>query len=99
MVQLKALTSETIETLNQRVSVRDYSDKPLDDATVLTILNAARRTATSSNTQTYSFIVVRDAETKQTLSVLAGHQKHIVTCPVFIAVCRSHQAANFCADT
>jgi nitroreductase len=99
VVQLKALTSETIETLNQRVSVRDYSDKPLDDATVLTILNAARRTATSSNTQTYSFIVVRDAETKQTLSVLAGHQKHIVTCPVFIAVCRSHQAANFCADT
>jgi FMN reductase (NADPH) len=87
VVQLKAPTSETIETLNERVSVRDYNNKPLDDATVLTILNAARRTATSSNTQTYSFIVVRDSAIKQTLAVLAGHQKHIETCPVFIAVC------------
>lgn len=83
----RPITSDTIETLNHRVSVRDYTDEALDDATVLAILNAARRTATSSNTQTYSFVVVRDPDTKETLSVLAGHQKHIQTCPVFVAVC------------
>lgn len=87
MTSDRVTTSQTIETLNTRVSVRDYTDEPLDDATVLAILNAARRTATSSNTQTYSFIVVRDPDTKQTLSVLGGHQKHIQTCPVFIAIC------------
>ncbi|HEX2620380.1 MAG TPA: NADPH-dependent oxidoreductase [Phototrophicaceae bacterium] len=82
-----SLISDTINTLNQRVSVRDYNTKPLDDATLLTILNAARRTATSSNTQTYSFVVIRDTATKHQLAHLAGDQQHIIDCPVFIAIC------------
>lgn len=85
--QVPALTSETIETLNNRVSVRNYNNRPLDDATLLNLLNAARRTATSSNTQTYSFVVVRNQETKLQLAHLAGNQQHIIDCPVFVAVC------------
>lgn len=87
MTETKTVTSDTIETLNQRVTVRDFSSEPLDDATVRTILNAARRSATSSNTQTYSFVVVRDPEKKKTLSQLAHNQKHIIDCPVFVAIC------------
>lgn len=85
--RLNVITSETIETLNHRVSVREYTDKQLDDATIETLLNAARRTSTSSNTQTYSFVVVRDQDTKRKLSVLAGDQQHIVDCPAFVAIC------------
>lgn len=81
------ITSQTIETLNARVSVRDYNERPLDDETLLTLLNAARRTATSSNMQTYSFVVVRNPETKRRLAHLAGDQKHIIDCPVFVPVC------------
>ena len=84
---LERITSQTIDTLNQRVSIRDYNDRPLDDDTLLTLLNAARRTATSSNTQTYSFVVVRNADTKRKLAHLAGDQKHVIDCPVFVAVC------------
>lgn len=79
--------SETIQTLNQRVSVRKYNDRPVDDETLLTILNAARRTGTSSNTQTYSLIVVRNPDTKQKLAELTGGQAHVAECPVFVAVC------------
>ena len=32
-------------------------------------------------------MVVRNPETKQELAVLAGNQKHIETCPVFVAIC------------
>ncbi len=93
-----SVTSETIETLRQRVSVRDYDPQaPVDEATVSAILNAARRTATSSNTQTYSFVVVRDPATKAQLAELAGGQQHIIDAPVFVAVCadisRMQQAA------
>jgi nitroreductase len=48
------------------------------------ILNAARRSPTSSNMQTYSIIVVRDPETRVKLAELAGNQQHIVECAVFV---------------
>lgn len=80
-------TSETIETLNRRLSIRQYTDEPLEDEMLLAILNAARRTSTSSNMQTYSFVVVRDADKKRALSQLAGSQQHIVDCAAFVAVC------------
>jgi FMN reductase (NADPH) len=86
-VQEPRITSETIDTLNQRVSVRDYSDKPVDDNIVRALLNAARRSATSSNTQTYSFVVVRDPDKKRELARLAGDQQHIIDAPVFVAIC------------
>jgi nitroreductase len=83
----RPITSETIETLNARVSIRDYTDEPLDDATLHVLLNAARRSPTSSNTQTYSFIVVRDPEAKRELARLTGEQKHVETCPAFVVIC------------
>lgn len=83
----RVITSDTIETLNNRVSIRDYTDAPVDEATLHVLLNAARRTSTSSNVQAYSFVVVRDAETKRQLAHLTGNQRHVETAPVFVAVC------------
>lgn len=83
----RVISSETIETLNTRVSIRDYSDKPVDDATLRVLLNAARRTATSSNVQSYSFVVVRDPETKRQLVHFTGNQRHVETAPVFVVIC------------
>ena len=80
-------TSETIETLLQRRSIRKYSDAPVTDAQVDAILQAAFRAPTSSNIQSYTVITVRDPETKQKLAVPAGNQKHIADCPVFLAFC------------
>lgn len=80
-------TTETIDTLNTHVSIRKYQTTPIDDTLLLTLLRAAQRTPTSSNMQAYSFVVVRDPDTKHALSMLGGDQEHIRTCPVFIAVC------------
>lgn len=79
--------SDVIATLNRHVSIREYTDRPLDDDTLLTLLEAARRAPTSANMQAYSFVVVRDPELKQQLAVLGGEQRHIETCAAFIAVC------------
>ncbi len=79
-----------MQTLNQHVSVRSFKDKPVSDEMLNAALNAARRSPTSSNMQTYSIIVVRDQEMKKKLSVLAGGQRHVADCPVFI---------GFLADT
>lgn len=79
--------SETIRVLLNRVSIRQYTEEPVTEETILSILNAARRTATSSNTQSYSFIVIRDPVTKARLAELAGNQEYVAECPVFIVVC------------
>ncbi|NKB56641.1 MAG: oxygen-insensitive NADPH nitroreductase [Alphaproteobacteria bacterium] len=80
-------TSETIELLQNRVSTRKYSDEPVPDEMVETILRAAYRSPTSSNIQSYTTIVVRNPETKQKLSVSTGNQKHVADTPVFLAFC------------
>ena len=70
--------------MNQHYSVRAFKDKPLSDDMLYAILNAARRSPTSSNMQTYSIIVVRDPAIRAKLAVLAGNQQHIVECAVFV---------------
>lgn len=75
------------ETLKNHVSVRQYNGDPIPDEMLSEILNSARRSPTSSNMQAYSFVVVRNPDTKQKLAVLAGNQRHIETCDVFIAIC------------
>lgn len=80
-------SKSVIETLNKHVSIREFSDKAISDDMLNTILNSARRSPTSSNLQAYSFVVVRNPETKKELAELAGGQKHIETCNVFVAIC------------
>jgi len=75
------------ETLKNHISIRRYTDEHIPDEMLNEILNSARRSPTSSNMQAYSFVVVRNPETKKQLAVLAGNQKHIETCDVFIAIC------------
>jgi FMN reductase (NADPH) len=80
-------TSETIRLLHQRVSVRSFADRPVDDALVEAILRAAFRAPTSSNIQSYSVVVVRDPETLAKLAPVTGNQKHVAEAPVFLAFC------------
>lgn len=82
-----ALTSETVDLLHNRVSVRKYSDRPVDDAMIDAVLAAAFRAPTSSNIQSYTVVVVRDAETLAKLSVATGNQRHVAETPVFLAFC------------
>ncbi|MCA8928856.1 MAG: nitroreductase family protein [Alphaproteobacteria bacterium] len=80
-------TSETIQLLQNRVSVRSYTDRPVDDAHVEAILRAAFRAPTSSNIQAYSVVVVRDPDTLARLAPVTGNQKHVANAPVFLAFC------------
>jgi len=82
-----ATTSETIEVLHKRVSVRAFKPEPVREAQVEAVLRAALRAPTSSNIQAYSVVVVRDAGSKRRLSVATGNQPHVAETPVFLAFC------------
>jgi len=83
----RPLTSDTIETLANRVSVRSYTDEPVTDEQVDAVLRAAFRAPTSSNIQSYSVVVVRDPDTLAKLAVVTNNQKHVANAPVFLAFC------------
>lgn len=80
-------TNDVIETLLNRVSVRKYTDQPVTEEMLDTILKTAFRAPTSSNIQTYSVVVVRDQERRDALMAACGNQRHIGTAPVFLAFC------------
>lgn len=80
-------TSETIDLLLNRVSVRNYRDEAVSEAQVEAVLRAAFRAPTSSNIQAYSVVVVRNAAARQRLSVATGNQAHVAEAPVFLAFC------------
>lgn len=83
----RPLTSETIEVLRDRVSVRSYTDEAVAEDTVEAVLKAAFRAPTSSNIQAYSVVVVRDPGVRAELAPVTGNQRHVLEAPVFLAFC------------
>lgn len=83
----RPLTSETIQVLQNRVSVRSYTDEPVSEATVDAVLKAAFRAPTSSNIQAYSVVAVRDPDVRAELAPVTGNQRHVLEAPVFLAFC------------
>ena len=83
----ESLTSETIELLHNRVSIRNYSDEPVPDAHVEALLSAAFRAPTSSNIQSYSVVVVREKDILAELYPIVGNQPHVRDAPVFLCFC------------
>jgi len=65
--------NQTLKVIHSLRTIHgDFSDKQVADADVQTILGASIRAASASNTQSYSIIVVRDAEKMQKLTGYRG---------------------------
>ncbi|MDO9436795.1 nitroreductase family protein [Hydrogenophaga sp.] len=80
------LTTENpvISTLLQHRSVRSYTPEPVSDDVLDVMLAAAQSASTSSNLQCWSVVAVREPQRKQRLAALAGQQRHIEQCPLFL---------------
>lgn len=73
-----------LATLLAHRSVRGYTPQPVAADTLLCMLAAAQSASSSSNLQTWSVVAVEDPARKQRLAALAGHQRHIVECPLLL---------------
>ena len=61
----------SIDFLNSRRSMRKYTDEPLADADLQTILNTAMLAPSSKNRQPWQFVIVPDAGV--TDNIIAHH--------------------------
>jgi nitroreductase len=77
--------NETIALMLDHRSVRGYKPDPVPPGTLETLIAAAQSAATSSNMQWWSAVAVTDPAKKKVLAEIAGSQKHIEQCPLFIA--------------
>lgn len=76
--------NETIASLLAHRSVRGFRGDALPEGTLETLIAAAQSAATSSNLQTWSAVAVDDPAARKELAVIAGNQKHIEQCPIFL---------------
>ena len=76
-----------IESLYARKSVRAYTDQPIPEETVQTILRAATQAPTRGNQQLYTILRVTDQEKKHRLSVSCDNQPFIESAPLVLVFC------------
>jgi len=82
---------DVLEAIKARRSIRKYKSTPVDDKTLVQVLEAARWSPSWANTQCWRFIIVRDESTKAELSgVLSPNNPStnaIRSAPIVIVAC------------
>jgi len=74
----------TIELLTNHRSDRSFQNTQVCDEQLGAILQAGHHAPTSFNAQHISVVVVRDADTRQRISKVAGGQPWVANAPVFL---------------
>jgi nitroreductase len=72
MSETYSLVDATMKVIQDRRSIRDYTDEPVSDQDLDMILEAARQAPSGENAQPWRFIIVKDVETRKRLGALAG---------------------------
>ena len=84
----KEYTENVLQCISTRASVRQYTDAPVSEATVDTLLRAAMCAPTAVNRQPWAFVVVRDEAVRATLAkALPNAGDKLTKAPVAIVVC------------
>ena len=77
---------DVFNAIRTRRTIRDFTDAPVSDAVLHKIMQAARWAPSSSNTQPWHFIVVRDPETISRLGEICTQGSFIGKAPLAIAI-------------
>ncbi|MBY0324629.1 MAG: nitroreductase family protein [Reyranella sp.] len=83
--------SSRLSRYNHR-SVRDVLPDPVPPGTLETLIAGAQSAAASSNKQLWSAIAVSDPAKRKVLAEIAGNQKHIEQCALYLSLRGRHVA-------
>ena len=74
------------ELICTKRAVRQFTDEPLSEERIRSILNAGRRAQSSKNTQPWQFMSIRDRETLRQLSQCGAYAGHLAGAPFAVAL-------------
>ncbi|WP_299198736.1 oxygen-insensitive NADPH nitroreductase [uncultured Amphritea sp.] len=80
-----------IELLNSHRSIRKFTDQPIPQETVNTLVQAGQAAATSSFIQACTVIQVNDQDKRNQLVECSGGQAYVGEAPVFLVFCADMQ--------
>lgn len=87
----------TVDLLKNHRSIRKFTDEPVTDEMVESIIRAGLSSATSSNLQGATVIRVRDPEKRTAIATLAGGQSYVETAGAFFVWCADlHRSSVAC---
>ena len=76
--------------IENRASVRDYTDQPVSEEQLSRVLEAGRLAPSAKNRQTWRFIVVEDKELRSRIADAAFGQDYVAQAPVVVALCTTN---------
>lgn len=86
--------NETLKTIFNHVSVREYTDQKVSEETLNQILKAACSGSTMGNMQLFSVIVTEDEEMKQKMAPFHFNQPMATQAPVILTFCADFRRFN-----
>lgn len=89
--------NEVIRLIQNHRSIRKYTEEPISQEQVQSIIRSAQAAASSSNVQAYTVIGVTAPEKKQQLARLTGNQRWVEEAPLFLVWCADlHRLQTVC---
>jgi nitroreductase len=79
--------SKIFEAIKSRHSVRNFLDKPVEEAKIKQILEAASLAPSAGNTQEWRFIKIKNQKLKIKIAEAARGQMFIAEAPIVILLC------------
>jgi nitroreductase len=77
MVSGKGVSMDVREAIRTKRAVRLYSDKPVTEADISTVIDAGRRAQSSRNSQPWEFVVVREREMLRRIAQTRDNIRHL----------------------
>jgi nitroreductase len=85
----------TLEVIKLKRAVRQFTDQPLPEAAIFTILNAGRRSQSSKNSQPWNLIAITDKEILKALSGCGAYAGHLAGASLGVAIVHSDPGEKF----
>jgi nitroreductase len=83
------------EAINSIRVIRDFAERPLSAEHEARILNAARRTGSSKNEQTWAFILIRDRDHLRELTAVGRYADHLAGAALAVALVTPDESAGW----
>jgi nitroreductase len=81
------VTRDLISTIFSRRSIRKYTDQPVSELDIQTLLEAAMAAPSASNRRPWHFVLVDDRDVLKRLAEVHPYAKMLYEAPLCIAVC------------
>lgn len=85
---------DVFEAIHTRRSIRKYTDEPVSDEAIKTILEAAMAAPTARNSQCWRFVVINDRALLEAIPTVHPYARMAAKAPVAILVCADTTVAT-----